>query len=305
MFLANLSLVEFFALLAAAWTATVALYLLSRSRRRLTVATLRFWQNAAQAVQQKRRRRVDQPWSLVLQLLTVLCLLLAMAQPRWGTRIFGGRDHILLLDTSAWMAAPGHGGDLSARAGSAGELSEEARRAALRWLRTLPSQDRVMVIRAGSQAVPVTRFESSRAELQAAIRGSIPTAGALDLEQALSLARQAQRLEGRQPGEIAYAGAARLASDPAALQLPQLPLPARLRAPAQRRFRLRRPATPARRNRPLAGHLHAAQLRLAAPGCAGGRGARRLPRRRAAHPARAAGRILRHLRPAHRRGGLA
>ena len=48
MFFANLSLVEFFSLLTAAWAAAVALYLLSRSRRRLRVATLRFWQNALQ-----------------------------------------------------------------------------------------------------------------------------------------------------------------------------------------------------------------------------------------------------------------
>ena len=210
MFFANLSLVEFFSLLTAAWAAAVALYLLSRSRRRLRVATLRFWQNALQAVQQKRRRRVDQPWSLLLQLLAILCLLLAIAQPRWGPRLFGGRDHVLLLDTSAWMAAPSRAGDLSI----------EARRAALAWLRTLPSEDRVMLIRAGSQAVPATRFLSSRTELEAAIRASLPAAGPLDLEQALSLARQSQRLEGREPGEIAYAGAARLASDPSSLQLP-------------------------------------------------------------------------------------
>jgi uncharacterized membrane protein len=210
LFFANLSLVEFFSLLTAAWAATVALYLLSRSRRRLTVATLRFWQNAAQAVQQKRRRRVDQPWSLLLQLLAILCLLLAIAQPRWGPRLFGGRDHVLLLDTSAWMAAPSRAGDLSI----------EARRVALAWLRTLPSADRVMLIRAGSQAVPATRFLSSRTELEAAIRASVPGTGPLDLEQALSLARQSQRLEGGESGEIAYAGAARLASDPSSLQLP-------------------------------------------------------------------------------------
>jgi uncharacterized membrane protein len=174
------------------------------------VATLRFWQNAAQAVQQKRRRRVDQPWSLLLQLLAILCLLLAIAQPRWGPRLFGGRDHVLLLDTSAWMAAPSRAGDLSI----------EARRVALAWLRTLPSADRVMLIRAGSQAVPATRFLSSRTELEAAIRASVPGTGPLDLEQALSLARQSQRLEGGESGEIAYAGAARLASDPSSLQLP-------------------------------------------------------------------------------------
>lgn len=210
MFFANLSLFEFLSLFALTSAATVALYLLSRSRRRMSVATLRFWQNATQAAEQRRRRRVDQPWSLLLQLLAILCLLLAIAQPRWGTRILGGRDHVLLLDTSAWMGAPSRGGDLSA----------EARRLALRWLRTLPSQDRVMVIRSGAGALPATRFESDRGAVEAAIRASLPALGALDLEQSLSLARHSQALDARTPGEIVYIGAARLAADPAALQLP-------------------------------------------------------------------------------------
>jgi Mg-chelatase subunit ChlD len=210
LFFSNLSLFEFLSLLSVASAATVALYLLSRSRSRMTVATLRFWQNATQAAQQRRRQRVDQPWSLILQLLAILCLLLAIAQPRWGTRILGGRDHVLLLDTSAWMGAPARDGD----------LSTEARRAALRWLRTLASQDRVMVIRAGAEALPATRFESDRGVDEAAIRSSLPGMGALDLEQSLSLARQSQTLEAREPGEIVYIGAARLASDPAALQIP-------------------------------------------------------------------------------------
>ncbi len=210
MFFANLSLFEFLSLLSVASAATVALYLLSRSRRRMTVATLRFWQNATQAAQQRHRRRVDQPWSLILQLLAILCLLLAIAQPRWGTRLLGGRDHVLLLDTSAWMGAPTRDGD----------LSTQARRSALRWLRTLPSQDRVMLIRAGAEALPATRFESDRGAVEAAIRASSPSMGALDLEQCLALARQSQTLEARDPGEIVYIGAARLAADPAALQIP-------------------------------------------------------------------------------------
>lgn len=211
MFFANLSLFEFLSLLSVASAATVALYLLSRSRRRMTVATLRFWRNATQAAQQRRRRRVDQPWSLLLQLLAILCLLLAIAQPRWGARLLGGRDHVLLLDTSAWMGAPARDGD----------LSTQARRSALRWLRTLGSQDRVMVVRSSAEAQPATRFESDRSAIEAAIRSSVPGMGALDLEQSLALARQSQALESREPGEIVYIGAARLASDPAALQIPR------------------------------------------------------------------------------------
>src|SRR5512135_1901408 len=105
MFLFNLSLPEFLALFAATSSVVVTLYLLSRARMRRQVATLKFW-NAAQRPESKhQKRRIQQPWSLLLQLLALTCLLLAIAQPRLGSRERGPRDHVLLLDTSSWMAA--------------------------------------------------------------------------------------------------------------------------------------------------------------------------------------------------------
>ncbi|MBI5084306.1 MAG: VWA domain-containing protein [Acidobacteria bacterium] len=192
MFFLNLSAIEFLALFSAASAVTVALYLLIRSRRRYTVATLRFWEHALKNVDQTRRRRIDQPWSLLLQLLAIACLLLAIAQPRFGPSASSGRDHVLLLDTSAWMQIPAQ--------------MAEARRLSLQWLRRLPPQDRVMVVRAGSLATPATRFDSNLANLQAAVNASQPSSSALDLQPAFDLALQAQRLEGRATGEIVYAG---------------------------------------------------------------------------------------------------
>lgn len=205
MFFANLSLLEFLGIFAVAGAATVALYLLVRARKRFRVSTLRFWRDAGEAVERQRRRRIDQPLSLLLQLLALALLLLAIAQPRLGSPDTSGRDHVLLLDTSAWMAATGPQGPLAA----------EAIREARQWLRTVPTQDRVMVVHAGALATPVTAFESNFERLEEAIRSATPGAGALDLDQAFTLALQAQRLEARQPGEIVYAGAGRLAaSDP-------------------------------------------------------------------------------------------
>jgi uncharacterized membrane protein/uncharacterized protein YegL len=195
-FFANLSLAEFFALLGAASAVTVALYLLTRARRRLTVSTLRFWQTAEQTTHQKRRRRIDQPWSLILQLLGILCLLLAAAQPRLGSPVSSGRDHVLILDTSAWMGA----------AGTGGVLLDEAKDIALQWLARLPAQDRVMLIRAGPLALPATRFETNRGLLERGIRDSAHGAGILDLDQAFSLALQSQRLQSGRAGEIVLAG---------------------------------------------------------------------------------------------------
>ncbi|MBI4877505.1 MAG: VWA domain-containing protein [Acidobacteria bacterium] len=200
MFFLNLSLVEFLALASAASAVVVALYLLDRSRRRQTVATLRFWTVAEKISQLKHRRRIQQPWSLILQLLSILLLLAALAQLRWGSPERALRDHVIVLDTSAWMTARGR----------TGTLLDEAKSAALAYVRALPASDRAMIVRADAIAVPATRFESSRAELEAAIRQTGASAAGLNLEGALQFARQAQRLEGRTAGEIVYAGAGRV-----------------------------------------------------------------------------------------------
>ena len=81
------------------------LYLLGRSRRKQVVATLRFWVAAEQPAVVQRRKKIQQPLSLILQLVSMLLLLLAIAQLRLGTPLATPRDHVLILDTSAWMAA--------------------------------------------------------------------------------------------------------------------------------------------------------------------------------------------------------
>lgn len=209
MFLFNLSWVEFGALFGVLGGATLALYLLTRMRRRIVVSTLRFWQAAQQDLEQKRRRRIDQPWSLLLQLLALACLLLAVAQPRWGARGGAGLDHVLIIDHSAWSAARG----------TSGTLLDESRRQALDWLRTLPAEDRVMLVEASSLATPVTGFEQDRAKTRGALQRLRPAATALDLPPALDLALQAQRLPGNRAGEVVYAGSGRTL-DPAALNAP-------------------------------------------------------------------------------------
>ena len=52
----------------------------------------------------KHRKRIQQPWSLLLQLLSLLFLVIALAGPRLGSDQ-AGRDHVLIIDTSAWMGA--------------------------------------------------------------------------------------------------------------------------------------------------------------------------------------------------------
>ncbi len=210
----NLSLGELLGLAGAISAGVVALYLLDRSKRRQVVATLRFWNAADSRTEMKHRKRIQQPWSLLLQLLSLLFLLIALAGPRLGSGDFG-RDHVLIIDTSAWMGA---------RAGRT-TLIDEARVAARQYIKALPSRDRVMIVRADALATPVTAFEADRQILDDAIRQSQPGASALNLPQAFEFAQRAQTLQSQHSGEIVFAGAARVPEDEASLSA----VPANLR----------------------------------------------------------------------------
>ncbi len=199
MFLFNLSLGEFMALFSAASAVVVTLYLLDRSRRAVVVATLRFWTHAERPVESTRRRRIRQWPSMLLQLASIACLLLAISQLRLGSPDQTSRDHVLILDTSAWM---------SARAGNA-SLMEDARAQALAYLKAIPSTDRVLVMYAGALATPVTAFEADRRKLERAVRDATPGEAALDLRQALESARRLQARSAKRGGEIVFAGAGR------------------------------------------------------------------------------------------------
>ena len=203
MFFLNLSLPEFLALFGSLSSVVVALYLLDRQRKKHTVPTLRFFRPSDKPPQLKHRRRLQQPWSLLLQLLSIALLLLAMAQLRLGSRDRSSRDHVLILDTSAWM---------NARVGQ-NRLIDRARAAARNYIRVIPSSDRVMLVRADVLSTPATLFESDRAKIQQAIDQTQPSAGALNISEALDFAAEAQRLHAQRPGEIVFIGSGRVAAE--------------------------------------------------------------------------------------------
>jgi von Willebrand factor type A domain/Aerotolerance regulator N-terminal len=207
-FFLNLTFVQFGALLGASSAVVVALYLLDRSRRKQIVATLRFWVAAEQPTVVSARRRIQQPLSLLLQLVSICLLLLAIAQLRLGSQDSTPFDHVLILETSAWMGARPAGGPQT--------LMDEARARARAYLRSLPAGDRVMLVRADALAMPATAFESSREKVEEAIVGSEPGATALDMEAALEFARQTQQLSARRAGEIVFVGSGRVSEREAA-----------------------------------------------------------------------------------------
>ncbi|MBZ5674261.1 MAG: VWA domain-containing protein [Acidobacteriia bacterium] len=211
----NLGLGELLGLVGAISAGVVALYLLDRSKRRQLVATLRFWSAADVRTELKHRRRIQQPWSLLLQLLSLALLLTAIAGPQLGIFDAAGRDHVIVLDTSAWMGS---------RVGQ-GILMDQAKANARAYLRSIPRRDRVMLVRADALATPATAFESNRGALESAIQQSQPGASALNLAQALEFADRAQKLQSQRPGEIVFVGAGRVSEEEAGLTT----LPANLR----------------------------------------------------------------------------
>lgn len=210
MFFLNLTAGEFFGLLGVLGGAITALYFLDRSKRRKVVSTLQFWVNSATASQQRSRKKVNQPWSLLLQLVSLLLLLLAIAQLQWGTRGAAGRDHVLLLDTSSWSGA---------RIGNRTVLQAEVA-AAARYLSGLPAQDRVLLARVDALTTPATVFTADREQTRAALRETTTSLSALDLPRALAYAKQAQRWPGGLPGEIVYLGPQRIETDAKAIETP-------------------------------------------------------------------------------------
>ena len=200
MHLLNLTLGQFLAVFGSMSALMLALYLLDRSRRRQIVSTLRFWVTAEQPTVVARRRRIQQPFSLILQLVSIALLLLAIAQLRLGAPASAPRDHVLILDTSAWMAA-----HVSNRT-----LMDLARDRARAYVRAVPLRDRIMLVRADGLTTPATAFEPDRKKLDEAIAASRAGATALNLDQALAFARQIQTQSGRRAGEVVLVGTGKL-----------------------------------------------------------------------------------------------
>ncbi len=204
----NLTIGEFLAAFGAIAVFSVALYLLDRIRRQQVVATLRFWVTPGLPSPVTRRRKIQQPISLLLQLLAMLLLLLAVAEFQWGGGLRTRRDHVLILDASAWMRS-GVPGRQNAT------LMDLARANAISWLRAVPASDRVLLVRADALATPVTSWESNHTKIARAILQTRPGATAINLEQNLEFARQLQKQSGSAGGEIVYDGPGRIGQEDA------------------------------------------------------------------------------------------
>jgi hypothetical protein len=104
---------------------------------------------------------------------------------------------------------------------------DEARASAISYVRSLPSADRVLLVRADGLATPAGVLESDHAAIERAIRESRPGSSALNLQQAFDFARQFERVHATLPGEIVFVGAGKIpagepvSAPPAALRVLQ------------------------------------------------------------------------------------
>lgn len=183
--LLNLALGQLLGLYLPLAVFLTALYYYDRSRRRAVVSTLRFWPRKPAPAVRRRHKTIQQPLSLLLQLLALLLLLLAIADPRPDGLGAPPRRHALILDTSAVTAASSASGTT---------LIEQVKSRALAWLRALPAGDSVVLIAAdGSPSVKVA-FTADREKLAAGIAAAEPGFTAVDLSSAFELAAGALRI---------------------------------------------------------------------------------------------------------------
>ena len=193
----------------------VALYFYDRSRRRVLVSTLRFWPRRPAPAVRQRHKRIQHPLSLLLQLLALLLLILAIADPRPDTSGPAAGRRVILLDTSAAMALSGPDGI---------RLMEEAKALALGYLGAVPVTERVLLIEADGAPTVRVPFTLDRQRLRERILDAEPGWTALDLGAAFELAAGTLRLaldtDGPQlpdrpgVGEVVYVGSGRFVGPP-------------------------------------------------------------------------------------------
>ncbi|MCR4406472.1 MAG: VWA domain-containing protein [Anaerolineae bacterium] len=188
----------------------IAFYFLKLRREEQWVSSVYLWRRAIRDVE------ANAPWQrlrrnllLFLQIAFLLALILALARPFHWVQGAAGQNVILILDTSASMAAT----DV------APSRLEMAKTRALELIEGLPDNARVTVIAASDEAQVLISAAQDRGEIRTAIHSAVVTNAGSDLTAALTLVAA---IAARQPDTEII-----ILSD-GAVTLPQTGLPARV-----------------------------------------------------------------------------
>jgi Aerotolerance regulator N-terminal len=168
------------------------LYLHQRPTRR-KVSTLQFWADLPPSVY-RRRRWLREPWAFLAQVLFLLFVIFALANPRWG-RVTESRRVAIVLDTSIWSQVQ--------RSGESPWI-DLVRQQTYRFMNTLPPTDEVLLLRAEPDALPLLPFTHDRAEQRRIVAQTRASSGIADIPRALGAGRSA--LAGSRAGILVYIG---------------------------------------------------------------------------------------------------
>ena len=169
----------------------ILLYFIKLSRREHYNTTTLLWKQSVQDLQANalfQRLRVS--WLLLLQLLVLVFLLLAIAQPEYVGDIKRGARTVILIDRSASMAATD--------VGEGRTRLDEAKTQAIEYVNGMKSggilgsaadTEEVMVIGFADEAQVYASFTSSKSQLIEAINRITPTHGGTNIGEAIELSR--------------------------------------------------------------------------------------------------------------------
>ncbi|HKQ85817.1 MAG TPA: VWA domain-containing protein, partial [Candidatus Acidoferrales bacterium] len=186
----SMTLADVVALSAIAAAVAIWLYLRQPRAARLRVSTLRFWESSPSGSSSARRRKLQEPLALLAQILFLLLIIAALGNPRWGAAT-QGRSVVIVLDAGAWSQM---------RAANGTPWVNDIRAEANALLQRLPSDDRILLLRADSDGAPLLPFTSDRGAVRTAIAGMQPSSAVGDIPRALAEARSALSPVGQPQG---------------------------------------------------------------------------------------------------------
>jgi Ca-activated chloride channel homolog len=162
-------------------------YLLKLKRQRRVVPSVFLWQRALEEIEANAPfRKLRRSLLLLLQLIILLALVLALARPLVKTRALATGSSIIIIDSSASMAAKDEDG--GSRLARAKQLANE-------MVASLGGDDRAAIVESSSRVTVRKAFTSDRAALSSAIGEIQETDAAGNLADALLLAEQLAKAE--------------------------------------------------------------------------------------------------------------